>query len=289
MNKSAIRALIVLVVCGFLSYGLVAATASLNVKFMGYPALLICAVVSFIIQWIAFVPSYLKQTEKFYDIVGSSTFLLVIGLALFLVNPPSIYQWVLGFMVIIWAVRLGGFLFTRINQDGADARFEPIKPDKYRFFAAWTIQGLWVLITSGAAITAITSVAQPQITWASLIGGAIWLIGLIIEVIADRQKRNFKLRSNINHSFITTGLWAFSRHPNYLGEIILWVGVAIAAIPALSGWQYIVIGSPLFVILLLVKVSGIPLLEAKADKKWGDNIDYLAYKARTSILIPKIW
>lgn len=289
MNKNAKYAALVLVTCALISFGLVAATASSNMKFMGCPALLICAIVAFGVQWVAFVPAYLKQTEKFYDISGSGTFLLVTAVALYLVNPPSIYQWALGFMVIIWALRLGSFLYTRIHQDGTDDRFDEIKPDKYRFFSAWTIQGLWVLITSAAAITAITSLHQPQIAWATLLGVVIWLFGLTIEVIADRQKRIFKQRQSGNKLFITTGLWAYSRHPNYLGEILLWIGVAIAAFPALSAWQYVVVCSPLFVILLLLKISGIPLLESKADKKWGNNKKYIAYKAKTSILIPKVW
>lgn len=289
MNKNAIRAGIVLIICGLISFGLVAATSSSNMTLMGYPALLVCAVVAFVVQWLAFVPAYLKQTEKFYDICGSGTFLLVTLVALFLANPPSIYQWVLGFMVIVWALRLGSFLYTRIHQDGTDDRFDEMKPNKYRFFSAWTIQGLWVLITSAAAVTAITSLNQPQISWITIVGVSLWLFGLTIEVIADRQKRNFKKKPSSETAFITTGLWAYSRHPNYLGEILLWIGVAIAAIPALTGWQYLVVCSPLFVILLLVKVSGIPLLEAKAEKKWGSNADYLAYKASTSVLIPKIW
>lgn len=289
MNKNALRAAIVLVICGLISFGLVAATSSSNIKFMGYPALLICAIVAFAVQWIAFIPAYLKQTEKFYDISGSGTFLLVTVVALYFAQPPSIYQWILGSMVIIWAIRLGSFLYTRIHQDGADDRFDEMKPDKYKFFSAWTIQGLWVLITSAAAITAITSISQPQIAWLTIVGVTIWLFGLTIEVVADRQKRNFKQGPSRQNSFITTGLWAYSRHPNYLGEILLWAGVAIAAIPALSGWQYVVVCSPLFVILLLVKISGIPLLEAKANKKWGANEDYIAYRTSTAILIPKVW
>lgn len=289
MNKNAVRAGIVLIICSLISFGLISATSSSNMTFMGYPALLICALVAFVVQWLAFVPAYLKQTEKFYDLCGSGTFLLVIVVALYLANPPSIYQWVLGLMVIVWALRLGSFLYTRIHQDGADDRFDEMKPNKYRFFSAWTIQGLWVLITSAAAVTAITSLSQPQISWVTIVGVSLWLVGLTIEVIADRQKRNFKQIPESERTFISTGLWAYSRHPNYLGEILLWIGVAIAASPALAGWQYIVVCSPVFVILLLVKVSGIPLLEAKAEKKWGNNEDYLKYKTSTSVLIPKVW
>lgn len=289
MNKNAVRAGIVLIICSLISFGLISATSSSNMTFMGYPALLICALVAFVVQWLAFVPAYLKQTEKFYDLCGSGTFLLVIVVALYLANPPSIYQWVLGFMVIVWALRLGSFLYTRIHQDGADDRFDEMKPNKYRFFSAWTIQGLWVLITSAAAVTAITSLSQPQISWVTIVGVSLWLVGLTIEIIADRQKRNFKQIPESERTFISTGLWAYSRHPNYLGEILLWIGVAIAASPALAGWQYIVVCSPVFVILLLVKVSGIPLLEAKAEKKWGNNEDYLKYKTSTSVLIPKVW
>ena len=87
--------------------------------------------------------------------------------------------------------------------------------------------------------------------------------------------------------FINTGLWAWSRHPNYFGEIVLWIGVAVIALPVMKGWQFLTLISPVFVYLLLTKISGIPLLENKSDEKWGGQEDYEKYKADTPVLMLK--
>jgi steroid 5-alpha reductase family enzyme len=239
-----------------------------------YPAIVVCAVVAFMLQWIVFVPSYLKQTERFYDLTGSSTFIIVTCLALYgaysqssiaaEASPLSLYKVILGLMVIIWAARLGSFLFIRIHQDGRDDRFNELKTDPSRFFVAWTIQGLWVVLTAGAGFTAILSDSNPSIGIVSLIGFGIWLLGFGIEVVADRQKRQFKRSSSPSHAFITTGLWSYSRHPNYLGEILLWFGVAIVALPMLTGWQHVALISPIFVAVLLTIISGIPFTRRKS-------------------------
>ena len=133
----------------------------------------------------------------------------------------------------------------------------------------WTIQGLWVVLTTSAALSAITSSSKKGFGWVGTIGVIIWLIGFVIEIISDEQKRRFKLDSKNQNSFINTGLWAWSQHPNYFGEIILWIGVSLVALPALSGWQYVSLISPIFVFVLLTKISGIPMLNAGIE-----NISY---------------
>lgn len=87
--------------------------------------------------------------------------------------------------------------------------------------------------------------------------------------------------------FISTDLWAWSRHPSCFGEIALWTGIAIMAIPLLSGWRWVVLISPVFVTLLLTRVSGIPMLEARADKRWGDDEAFQSYTRDTPVLIPR--
>jgi len=114
----------------------------------------------------------------------------------------------------------------------------------------------------------------------------VWLVGFGFEVVADRQKRRFRSDPDNEGEFIRSGLWRLSRHPNYFGEIVLWVGVALVALPALEGWQHVTLVSPLFVYLLLTRVSGIPMLEEKADERWGGREDYERYKRETPVLWP---
>ncbi len=244
-----------------------------------------CAILSFGVQWLAFVSAYLRRTERFYDLVGSLTYLTVTAFAIGGTQSRDARSWVLGLLVGVWAVRLGSFLFRRIRSEGSDGRFDEIKQSASRFLVAWTLQGLWVFLTLCAALAAITTTAPADLGVLDGVGFSIWLFGFGLEVIADRQKSEFR-RQNPGR-YIDTGLWAWSRHPNYFGEIVLWTGIAVMASSTLNGWQWITLVSPLFVTLLLTRISGIPLLEKRADERWGDDAGYQAYKARTPVLIPR--
>lgn len=252
----------------------------------GAPVMFLCAALAFLVQWLAFLPAYLKQTERFYDLVGSLTYMLVTGVALLASRPVGPRSMVLGLLVFIWSLRLGSFLFRRIQATGSDPRFDEIKPSASRFLVAWTLQGLWVFLTLCAALAAISTRAPAKLGVIDGLGIGIWVLGFAIEVAADRQKSRF--RAENPGRYVHTGLWAWSRHPNYFGEIVLWIGVAVIASSTLRGWQWVTMISPLFVILLLVRVSGIPLLERRADERWGDHASYRQYKANTPVLIPRL-
>jgi steroid 5-alpha reductase family enzyme len=241
-----------------------------------------------VIQWLAFIPAYRQQTEKFYDITGSITYIAVVTLAMVFspgIDARAILLWAL---VVVWAVRLGSFLFGRIQKAGKDDRFDEIKPSFFRFLNAWTIQGLWVTFTMAAALVAITTTARKELDIFALVGFLVWAFGFGIEVIADTQKSRFNADPANKSKFIRTGLWSRSRHPNYFGEIVLWIGVTVIGMPVFQGWQWVALISPVFVTLLLTRISGVPLLEKKADKKWGGQAEYEAYKKTTPVLIPKL-
>ena len=247
---------------------------------------------AFAIQWIAFIPAYIFQTEKFYDLTGSLTYLLVIWYSLTLssdqftnLNGANI---VIVLLISLWAIRLGSFLFMRIHHDGEDKRFRSIKPSASQFFMTWTLQGLWVSLCSMCALTAISSNTGIVTNAFFYIGLALFILGFAIEVMADMEKSAFKANQENKDKFITTGLWARSRHPNYFGEIVLWTGIAVMSFSSLEGLQYLTLISPIFTYLLLVYVSGVRMLEARGDLKWGDDPAYQEYKKRTPVLFIKI-
>lgn len=256
----------------------------------GIPLFALAVAAAYAIQILAFIPAMILRTERFFDLTGSLTF-LAISVALVLLTPmPDARSWILAAMVILWAARLGSFLAMRVHKAGSDGRFDEIKGSPVRFLQVWVIQGAWVSITAAAAWIAISTDAgaRAPIGWLTVVGIIVWALGLVIEIVADAQKSAFRADPANKDEFIRNGLWSRSRHPNYFGEIVLWVGVFLTAAPVLAGWQWVAILSPLFVILLLTRVSGIPLLEARAEKKWGDRADYVAYRESTPSLIPRL-
>lgn len=286
-NRSALVTIVVVLGIGAL---LACAGSQGGATLGGVPIFALAVGAAFAVQIVAFVPAMLRRTEKFFDLTGASTF-TAISIALLAVSPaPDARSWVLAGMVALWAIRLGPFLFLRVRAAGADDRFDEIKQSPLVFLRVWILQGLWVSLTASAAWIAIGSdtAARSSLGWGAIAGIAVWAIGLAIEVVADVQKSRFKADPRNAGAFIRTGLWSRSRHPNYFGEIVLWIGVFLVAAPVLSGWQWIALLSPVFVTLLLTRISGIPMLEEKADSRWGGQPDYEAYKAGTPVLIPRL-
>jgi len=257
-----------------------------TVEFANVPILYFVTFYIFILQWIVFLPSYLNQTEHYFDLTGSMTYITSILLVIFFAQEIDFRDVLICSLIIIWASRLGLFLSKRVSNAGEDTRFVHIKPNFYQFLMTWTIQGLWVLMTAGMAFAALSSKNKLGLDAFAVIGTLLWLIGFIIEVISDKQKTNFKSNPLNQGKFIQEGLWSFSRHPNYFGEIVLWIGIAVIAFPVIQSWQYFALLSPIFVIFLLTKVSGINLLERQGMKRWGDNEEYKNYIKNTSVLIP---
>ncbi len=280
--KAALNLTLIFVISGLV--GLAAATG--GATYAGQPVLFWCAFMIFAIQWVAFVPAFLRQTERFYDLTGSLTYVASVLAALVLTGEYDPRSMLLAAMILIWAGRLGTFLFRRVHRDGGDGRFDDIKPNALRFLTAWTLQGMWVQLTSIAALAAITAGYEVPLGPIDGVGFAVWTAGFAIEVVADNQKSAFRSDPANRNRFISTGLWSWSRHPNYFGEILLWVGIAIMAVPTLEGMRWVALISPVFVFVLLTRISGVPILERRAGKKWGDDPEYRSYKSRTAILVP---
>ncbi|PTT22792.1 hypothetical protein DBR36_01285 [Microbacterium sp. HMWF026] len=286
-NRAAVVVVIVAVLIGA---GLAAAGGFRGAQVGGIPLFVLAVAAAFVIQFAAYIPAVLLRTERFFDLTGSLTFIAVSLAVVLLVPAQDARGWILAAMVIVWAARLGSFLFARVHRSGSDGRFDEIKTKPLRFLQVWAIQGVWVSLTASAAWIAMSADADARtpLDAFAVVGIVIWLLGMVIEVVADLQKQAFRADPANKGEFIRTGLWSRSRHPNYFGEILIWVGVFVVAVPVLQGWQWVAVLSPVFVILLLTRVSGIPLLEKRADEKWGDRADYVAYRERTPVLVPAL-
>ncbi len=286
MKKEDRNALIALPVVILVAIGVAWAGSRGGASVSGIRIFALAVVVAFSIQILGFIAAYLLQTEKFYDLTGSITYISVTIMAVALRPMVAGRSILLLILVVIWAGRLGTFLFQRVLKAGKDSRFDEIKVSFPRFLNTWMLQGLWVSLTLAAALAAITTTERKPLGWFALLGVLVWLVGFGIEAVADAQKSRFRAKAENKGKFINTGLWSWSRHPNYFGEITLWFGVAIIALPVLRGWQWVTLISPVFVAVLITQVSGVPILEEKADEKWGGQEDYEAYKENTPVLIP---
>ena len=263
---------------------------NIETEILGFNSFKFLISMAVLIQFVIFLPSFLFQTEKFYDLTGSLTYISVTSIAYFSLDNPSTIDTILYLYVIVWAGRLGIFLFRRINKDGKDERFDKAKKKFFWFLQYWMGQAAWVVFSAGASILAILSPVEAELEVLAFIGIFLWWSGFLIEVISDYQKRKFRETSDPKTEFISTGLWARSRHPNYFGEITLWVGMAVISLSSLSGIEYVTaIVSPIFVYLLLRKAEGVPMLERIADERYGELSDYQEYKANTPVLMMKIF
>lgn len=245
------------------------------------------------VQWLsALLYAVPKQDERFFDLTGSVTFAGVSLLALVRSEPtPLLVHWrsiVLTALVWLWCVRLGSFLYVRIREVGEDTRFQEIRTNPVRFLSVWSIQGLWVLLTLLPVLLSIVHGRDDStVSLFDILGLSLWVLGYTLEVVADYQKTQFRRDARNKGKFIHSGLWAYSRHPNYCGEITMWVGIFVTAAHGLPSplLRAFAAASPAFVTLLLTRVSGVPLLEKQGDERWGKLPAYQEYKQRTSVLV----
>jgi len=247
------------------------------------------AVLDFGIQWGSWLIASLFQTEKFYDLAGSTTFILLTWQSLRWGGKFHLRQIVQSSCVTLWGLRLGLYLFQRILRDGKDARFDKARGNPGVFWIFWTLQGVWVWMTLLPTLILNTSTKDEKLTWKDYLGWSLWFIGFVLEALADRQKSLFRADSHNKGKWISSGLWGLCRHPNYLGEILMWASLFLPASSVMSGHQYWSVISPIFVAYLLTRVSGIPLLEKQGLKKWGHLTEYQKYRQNTAVLIPYIW
>ena len=168
---------------------------NIETEILGFNSFKFLISMAVLIQFVIFLPSFLFQTEKFYDLTGSLTYISVTSIAYFSLENPSTIDTILYLYVIVWAGRLGIFLFRRINKDGKDERFDKAKKKFFWFLQYWMGQAAWVVFSAGASILAILSPVEAELEVLAFIGIFLWWSGFLIEVISDYQKRKFKAQN----------------------------------------------------------------------------------------------
>jgi len=258
---------------------------------MGISSLVLCAKAAYVIQWAAFIPSALGKTERFFDLTRSLTFLAMLGIgftAAFWNGHIALRQFLVDGAVAIWTLRLGAYLFIRMQYAGKDNRFDAVRDRPFKFIKAWTLQGLVAFVMALPALIVLTTKdKQPSLGLTDFLGLGLWAVGLTIEAIADQQKFAYRTK-NADH-WVDVGLWRTARHPNYFGEIVLWFGILLMASKAIHGAQWLAVLSPLSVILMVTKLTGAQPLEEMAGEKWGGNPAFQKYMQNTNLLMPTPW
>lgn len=244
--------------------------------------------ISFALNGLFFILAAILKTDVFTDITYSLSFVALAILLALQDAGKSIAGIVLPALVVIWGIRLGSYLFTRILKIKVDHRFDDKRDNPLKFGIFWILQAVTVWIVM-LPVYGITRSPRSQDIHPAILAVSVLLFfsGLVIESVADAQKSRFKGNPANERDFISTGLWSWSRHPNYFGEILLWWALALPGVMVFTGLEWLYFAGPAYLTLLICFVSGIPLLERSALKKWGTNERYIRYRRTTSILIPR--
>lgn len=232
-----------------------------------------------------FIIAQIKKDNSIVDVAWGLGFVVVA----YVLQSDFEYwtQLLLVSMVAAWGIRLALYLFIRNRNSGEDWRYQKWRRDwgdkvvLIAFFRVFMLQGIMMWIIALPLMQTHSAVGEGWSTgFFTGLGLSLWITGFLWESIADWQLMQFKSKPENKGKIMTLGLWKYSRHPNYFGEILVWWGIFFFSI--LFGTWYISIISPIIITLLLTKVSGVPMLE----RKYRDNADYQAYKEKTSSLIP---
>ncbi len=240
--------------------------------------------VSIAVNAIFFAFAATRKTDVLTDLSYSLSFVAVAAALVIFRGAAGLVALLPAILAFPWAFRLGGYLFTRIVRVKVDHRFDGMREDPLKFARFWALQAIAVGVIMLPAAASADSGAVRVFGPIEAVGIALWGIGFALEAVADAQKSAFKRSGRLG--FMRTGVWAWSRHPNYFGEALLWWGAFACAVPALAGWAWLSVLGPVFITALLLFVSGVPLLEKAADAKYGSDADYVSYKKRTSVFVP---
>ncbi len=239
-----------------------------------------------IVVWLI---SIKRRDASIVDLWWAPGFVALSAISMVFATQVSVQSLLLLLMVTVWAIRLGAHLTSRHRLMGEDARYRVMRESNSENFASWSLR--WIFMLQGSimwvvalpliiALTAGTHAAPGALT---ALGVAVFAAGFIMEAVADVQLARFRALADNRGKVLDSGIWAWSRHPNYFGETLVWWGIYIAAVGAFPGAWWTAVGPALLTVLLL-KVSGVPMLEKSA--KVAETNAYRDYISRTSAFIP---
>lgn len=248
--------------------------------------LALTAIITVAFQFTFFLLTYLLRFDKLTDFAGSTNFILLAITTLTVGGTYSVRQIVLTTCVFVWGARLCAFLLYRIILWGEDRRFDAQRNNIVKLAIFWTLQAIWAWTVS-LPVTIINSKSSSKPLQANdYVGWLIFAFGAILETIADHQKLNFKRKPESQGKWTDCGVWKWSRHPNFFAEIMVWLGIFVSSVTDLEGGEFGAVMSPIFITILLLFVSGIPILEKSWDQRYGKKEGYAEWKQATSVLIP---
>lgn len=247
--------------------------------------ILYSALAVFLYMILIFIIAQKKKDNSIVDIAWGPGFILVSILTFWISQNFVLRQILVCALVVIWGTRLAVHIIVRNRGRGEDYRYAKWRRDWGKwfffrsFFQIFMLQGVILLVIVYPVIL-INHASGSGIQVLDTIGVAIWLIGFFFEAIGDYQLLKFKRRPDSKGRIITHGLWRYTRHPNYFGETLIWWGIFLIALAVRYGWTAVI--SPLLITFLLLRVSGVAMLE----KKYIGNKNYEDYARRTSVFIP---
>lgn len=234
-----------------------------------------------------FILAAILRTDVFTDITYSLSFIALSTLLVVVSGNHGLVAVLSALAVIVWALRLGSYLFVRILTIKVDHRFDDKRSNPVRFGIFWLLQALtvWIVMLPVYGLFSVDGARTPPV-FAVVAGALLFAAGLALEAVADAQKFAFKTKPENRGKFMRDGIWKYSRHPNYLGEMLVWWGLSLPGIFLFRGVELFFLAGAPFITLMLLFVSGIPLLEKSAEEKWGSDPEYRAYRDSTPVLVP---
>jgi steroid 5-alpha reductase family enzyme len=239
----------------------------------------------FLYMTTVFLLAMKKEDNSIVDIAWGLGFIGVTLLTFFLKEGWTTRQFIVSVMIFLWGMRLALHISIRKKGRGEDFRYAKWRHDWGRwfvlrsYFQIFMLQGVFLLVIA-IPIMLINHSPREGLTWIDLFGIGVWCTGFFFEAVGDYQLKQFKRKPENKGKIITTGLWRYTRHPNYFGEVVMWWGIFLCALSVENGW--IAILSPLTITFLLLRVSGVTMLE----KKYQGNPEFEVYAKRTNAFFP---